>query len=58
VSASPSLASTAKSVIFDGDLIQRIRCGAQVALRHVEINSGVFQARMSHQELDRPQVGS
>src|SRR5208283_1360352 len=47
-----------KALATDGDLIQRIRCGVQVALRHVEIPSGVFQMRMAHQKLDRPQVGS
>ena len=30
----------------------------QVALRQVEIPSGMFQVRMAHQKLDRPQVSS
>ena len=45
-----------KALATDGDLVQRIRCGMQVALRHVEIPSGMFQVRMAHQKLDRPQV--
>jgi hypothetical protein len=29
----------------------------QVTLRQVQINHGVFQVRVSHEKLDRPQVG-
>ena len=29
----------------------------QVTLRQVQINHGVFQVRVSHEQLDRPQVG-
>ena len=30
----------------------------QVTLRQVQIDHGVFQVRVSHEKLDRPQVGS
>ena len=42
----------------DRDLIERVDRGMQMALRQMQIDRGVFQVRVSHQKLDRPQVSS
>ena len=39
------------------DLIKRVGSGMQVTLRQVQIHHGVFQVCVSHEKLDRPQVG-
>jgi len=40
------------------DLFQRVESGMKVTPRELEIDSGIFESLMSHQYLNRAQVGA
>jgi hypothetical protein len=39
-------------------LVKRVDGGMQMALRQVQVNGGVFQPLMAHQQLDGAQIGA
>ena len=44
--------------LTDGVLIERVNGGMEMCLRQVQVHGGVFEPLMSHQQLDRAQVGT